>query len=108
MSVPRLHTTRTNQAVLVVLRDHFGEELWGHRICQLTALPSGTVYPILTKLEILGWAQARWDTSEIAGPRRRFYEITPTGLQLADQFLGSEAPTFFPSLRMPTVGPVQS
>lgn len=45
----------------------------------------GMLYPILHRLERLGYVEANWGTSE-AGRRRKYYRITPSGLeQMAKQ-----------------------
>jgi PadR family transcriptional regulator PadR len=41
------------------------------------ALPSGTVYPALHRLEQAGLVKSRWAT--VAGRRRREYVLTPAG-----------------------------
>lgn len=47
---------------------------------------SGGLYRSLRKLEDEGAVVSRWD-EDCAGPRRREYEITPTGRALAEQWL---------------------
>lgn len=45
----------------------------------------GMLYPLLHRLERLGYVRAEWGSSP-QGRRRRYYEITPAGTaQLADQ-----------------------
>lgn len=90
----QVRLTRTTRAVLEVLLDGYGEELWGLRICGLTNLPSGTVYPILVKLEDLGWIESCWEgdqssSSRTTGPRRRFYRLTSAGLQQTQDALAA-------------------
>jgi PadR family transcriptional regulator, regulatory protein PadR len=41
------------------------------------ALPTGTVYPALRRLENAGWLQGRW--SVVNGRRRRTYSLTAAG-----------------------------
>ena len=61
----------------------------GHRhgfdIMDSTGLPSGTVYPILGRLEDKGFAKGRWERSDTARnrkrPPRKFYELTDGGRQ---------------------------
>ena len=51
-------------------------------------LASGTLYPILLRLESAGWLASRWesvDPSEAGRPRRRLYRITPGGLRRASE-----------------------
>jgi DNA-binding PadR family transcriptional regulator len=38
----------------------------------------GMLYPLLHRLERLGYVQARWDAPE-GGRRRRYYSVTPDG-----------------------------
>jgi PadR family transcriptional regulator PadR len=60
------------------------ELVWGYRLCEQTGLGSGTVYPILERLEAAGHVSARPETPQPAGrPSRRFYELTSAGRQLA-------------------------
>ena len=61
----------------------------GHRfgfdIMDVTGLPSGTIYPALRRLEALGLVSSDWENDDRARregrPRRRYYELTPTGKQ---------------------------
>lgn len=83
-----LRLTRTSRAVLQTLIEGFEDDLWGLRICHLTNLPSGTVYPLLARLEELGWVTTQWEDDGLTaprttGPRRRFYRLTPDGLVAA-------------------------
>lgn len=58
--------------------------VWGYRLCEQTGLGSGTVYPILERLEQAGHVSAWWETPRPADrPPRRFYELTGTGRELA-------------------------
>jgi PadR family transcriptional regulator, regulatory protein PadR len=59
-------------------------ELSGADIGRATQLASGTLYPILLRLEAVGWLQSRWeddDPKSLGRPRRRFYRITALGAQ---------------------------
>jgi PadR family transcriptional regulator PadR len=38
----------------------------------------GTVYPLLTRLKLLGWVDAEWVESE-AGHPRKYYQLTAAG-----------------------------
>jgi PadR family transcriptional regulator PadR len=55
----------------------------GFDIIDATELPSGTVYPILRRLEREGLVSAHWEDVAIAReeqrPPRRYYELTATG-----------------------------
>jgi PadR family transcriptional regulator, regulatory protein PadR len=57
-------------------------ELSGVEIAKKTNLRSGTLYPILFRLEQTGWFESKWedaDPSELGRPRRRFYRLTAVG-----------------------------
>lgn len=55
----------------------------GFDIMDVTGLPSGSVYPILRRLEQEGLVRSRWEKHEIAQregrPPRRYYEIERAG-----------------------------
>ncbi|MGQ9788345.1 MAG: PadR family transcriptional regulator [Candidatus Hadarchaeaceae archaeon] len=46
----------------------------------------GTIYPILKRLESKGFVKGKWN-SKTAGPRRRYYAITPAGKQAEKRIL---------------------
>jgi PadR family transcriptional regulator PadR len=54
-----------------------------------TALPSGTVYPILRRLEAQGCVRSQWEPDGAARhehrPPRRYYELTSQGRDVADE-----------------------
>ena len=55
----------------------------GFDILDATGLPSGTVYPILRRLEREALVSAQWEEAAIAHaeqrPPRRYYELTAAG-----------------------------
>src|SRR5262245_26888171 len=70
-------------ATLHVLQSIASGYVYGFDIMDVTGLPSGTVYPILSKLESSGLLKSRWEdarTAKLEGrPQRRSYEITGEG-----------------------------
>jgi PadR family transcriptional regulator PadR len=87
---PPLRMTTTTQLVLRALVDASDREVYGLEICRLAELPTGTVHPILARLEKLGWVTSRWediDTHEEGRPRRRYYQLSREGLQDAQNAL---------------------
>lgn len=56
---------------------------YGFDLMRVTELPSGTVYPILRRLESSGLLRSRWESETKAHadgrPRRRYYEATASG-----------------------------
>jgi PadR family transcriptional regulator, regulatory protein PadR len=59
-------------------------ELSGAEIAKQTGLRSGTLYPILVRLEEAGWLDSRWegeDPTVLGRPRRRYYRVTALGVK---------------------------
>ena len=59
----------------------------GFDIMDATGLPSGTVYPILRRLDVEGHVRSRWEKEGVARreqrPPRRYYELTTGGKTIA-------------------------
>lgn len=76
---------RLTQPALKVLRfllDRPRHHPSGAEIAKATGSLSGTLYPMLIRMEKSGWLTSRWeevDPSEVGRPRRRFYELTAVG-----------------------------
>ena len=78
--------TLTTQLVLRALLEHPARELYGLQICAKAGLPSGTIHPILARLEKADWLESRWekaDPREQGRPRRRYYRLNPDGAERA-------------------------
>jgi PadR family transcriptional regulator PadR len=56
---------------------------YGYELSRETGLKSGTLYPILMRLEKYGLMEARWVTTQDGVPPRHTYRLTPGGLELA-------------------------
>jgi DNA-binding PadR family transcriptional regulator len=76
--------------VQLVLRAMLAEpthEMYGLQVCQAAGLPSGTIHPILARLEREhGWLESRWEDAvpqEEGRPRRRYYKLTEDGAERA-------------------------
>ena len=79
-----LQTLRVLEAFL----ENPTDELAGADLQKRGRLASGTLYPILLRLESAGWFISRWeavDPSSIGRPRRRLYRLTPSGLRRASE-----------------------
>lgn len=74
--------------VLEVLLDSDGD-LYGLKIALETGRPTGSVFPILARMEDHGWAVSEWENPHPAsrGPRRRLYRLTPDGAVRAQEAL---------------------
>lgn len=91
----RDHNVRISLQTLRVL-DAFLEnptdELAGADVQKRSGLASGTLYPILLRLESAGWFNSRWETidpSSAGRPRRRLYRLTASGLARASEVFAS-------------------
>jgi PadR family transcriptional regulator, regulatory protein PadR len=74
--------TIPTQRVLEALLTGQADGLYGAAIGAEAHLPSGTVHPILARLEGLGWVASRWediDPSQAGRPARRYYRLTGEG-----------------------------
>jgi PadR family transcriptional regulator PadR len=88
MAAPRM--THSTLAVLKTFLDDPNEARYGLQLCRLAKIKSGTLYPILDRLETEGWIVGEWedvDPSEARRPRRRLYRITPNGAVRAEAAL---------------------
>lgn len=58
--------------------------MWGLLVIKATGRPAGTIYPILDRLERLGWVHSEWDdAADRTGPRRRQYKMTGAAVPAA-------------------------
>jgi PadR family transcriptional regulator PadR len=77
---PRL--TQQTLTVLGAVTSNPARELSGAEIAKASKLSSGTLYPILYRLEEFGWLDSRWeigDPATLGRPRRRYYRISTEG-----------------------------
>lgn len=76
----------TQVAVLHAVADGVA---YGFDVIDRTGLPSGTVYPALSRLERDGYLRSSWETETAAfaagRPARRYYRVTAAGLQTLRQ-----------------------
>jgi DNA-binding PadR family transcriptional regulator len=85
---------RLTQPALQVLRfllSKPSESHSGSEIAKETGILSGTLYPILIRMESARWLTSAWEQVEpcVAGrPRRRYYRFTPLGQNRACGALG--------------------
>lgn len=73
-------------AVLSVFLADPAADQYGLNLMKATGRPSGTLYPILTRLQRAGWIRAEWEDVDVAAagrPARRYYRLTPDGLVAA-------------------------
>src|ERR1700691_827013 len=85
MAAQRIRLTTPVRIVLDALA-HVGPDspLWGYKLTELTGLGSGTIYPIMERLEAGNYVVAWLETPKPADrPPRRFYDLTNAGRELA-------------------------
>lgn len=83
MTIPTLR-------VLEVMTSANSDQLYGLEIGRRAGLRSGTVHPILARLERAGWAESAWesiDPSAEGRPARRYYWLTGDGASRARRAL---------------------
>lgn len=99
---PRM--TIPTQYVLATLLAEPDRECYGAEIGVAAGLASGTIHPILARLEGVGWLTSRWEQvnpSAAGRPARRYYRLTPDGVSDAGAALAAAHRTrpIFASLR---------
>jgi DNA-binding PadR family transcriptional regulator len=76
---------RVTAAVTKVLAAFLADpesDRYGLDLMRASGHPSGTLYPVLLRLQAAGWVEARWEEIDpvAAGrPARRYYRLTPEG-----------------------------
>jgi PadR family transcriptional regulator, regulatory protein PadR len=92
---------RMTQATKMVLREMLADpaaHYYGLQLIKATALPGGTLYPIMARLEAAGWLTGDWEESvaHIAEgrPPRHYYRFTDDGAEQArDALAGAYRPS---------------
>ena len=78
-----LRMTTSVLKVVAALLAEADTERYGLQLMQDTGLPSGTLYPILVRLERAGWVASRWEEVDPVAegrPTRRYYRLTGEGV----------------------------
>jgi len=90
-----MNTPRLSPETLLVL-EKFAERptdwLYGYELSRVTGLKSGTLYPILMRLEKYALLEACWVTTEEGVPPRHTYRLTAGGLEVARTKLSEARP----------------
>jgi DNA-binding PadR family transcriptional regulator len=83
------------RAVLASLSQAGREWRHGYDLVQATAVKSGTLYPLLIRLEAEGYLEAEWQPPAAPGrPPRHAYRLTAEGARFAREILDpGAAPT---------------
>ena len=76
----KIRASRQTLRVLGVLVKKPSAWRYGYSLSRETDLQSGTLYPILMRLEERGWLETRWETPPPGGrPPRHMYRLTSSG-----------------------------
>jgi DNA-binding PadR family transcriptional regulator len=89
------------RALLAALLDARGRWIYGYELASLTGIKSGTLYPLLIRLEALGHLEAEWQQPAASGrPPRHAYRLTAAGQRLARAEAAAPGPAaIVPELR---------
>jgi DNA-binding PadR family transcriptional regulator len=93
MGKPIRLTFQTLQVLRALLNDPAGEH-YGLEISRESGLPTGSIYPILTRMEVSGLATSAWeeiDETVAKRRRRRYYRLTSDGVEFARRELTKAA-----------------
>lgn len=99
MGKPIRLTIQTLQVLRVLLNDPAGEH-YGLEISKESGLPTGSIYPILTRMEVSGLATSAWediDETVAKRRRRRYYRLTSDGLEFARDEVAKAARSLTPT-----------
>lgn len=70
--------------VLTALLDRAGSWSYGYDLAKITGVKSGTLYPLLIRLEERGLLQTEWQPpAEPGRPPRHTYRLTVAGVEVA-------------------------
>lgn len=89
-----MRMTMATKALLRVLLEDPHAERYGLELGKAAHLPSGTLYPILARLEGEGWVTSDWEQIDEATEgrrRRRYYRMTGLGQASAERALAGGA-----------------
>lgn len=90
------------RAVLAALLDARDRWSHGYDLARLAGIKSGTLYPLLIRLEAQGYLLAEWQPpAEPGRPPRHAYRLTARGVELARNGLPHPSPAY-PSEREAT------
>lgn len=94
---------RLTPSTTLVLQALLAGHHHGFDIMEATGLASGTVYPILRRLDAEGLVRSHWEAAEVAQasqrPPRRYYELTAGGRAVAREAVARAAAAAAPARR---------
>jgi DNA-binding PadR family transcriptional regulator len=82
--------TLPTQLVLMALLDDPDQQRYGLELSAMAGLATGTIHPILARLEQAGWVRSHWedvDPKQEGRPRRRYYCLDPDSIAVVQSAL---------------------
>lgn len=94
--------SRATEDVLLVLSSDLGKEWYGVEVMRASGLSSGSLYPILERLEDRELIEGEWEDEATAAaerrPRRRYYRLSARGRAVAAEVRSSLAARLGPAV----------
>ena len=79
-----MRMTAPLERVFRVFLDDPAAQRYGYDLMKAAGLPSGTLYPLLARLQARGLVASSWETPRQDGERpRRYYHLTGEGIEVA-------------------------
>lgn len=93
----RIRFSRQTLTILEALLARPSQWHYGYAISRQTSIPSGTLYPILMRLDKSGWLETCWEDSVPQGrPPRHLYRLSGNGREWArDELRAAEQREFW-------------
>ena len=92
----RIRLSKQTLHILDALLVRPGQWHHGYAISKATGIASGTLYPVLMRLDKLGWLETRWEEARVPGrPPRHQYRLSPDGREWATEELRAARETKF-------------
>jgi DNA-binding PadR family transcriptional regulator len=102
-----MKVTTTVARVLRIFLDDPEAPRYGLELMRETGLPSGSLYPVLARLEGAGWVRSKREQIDPAAegrPQRRYYALTSDGLVSARYELAVLSEQLRPPALRPAAG----
>lgn len=79
--------------VLAILAEAGADWRHGYELANQAGIKSGTLYPLLIRLESLGYLEAQWQEAPVPGrPPRHVYRLTAEGVRFVEQIATGDNP----------------
>lgn len=100
--------TFTTLIVLRAMLDEPDQPQYGFDLVKKTRVATGSMYPILDRLERAGWIVGEWEQLPDGEPRpaRRYYRLTPEGVGHATAAIGGTVRRISPRTWRPMPGTI--